>query len=417
MKITYLHQYFNTPEMSGSTRSFEFGRRLVNMGHEVNIITSWRTSKKKQKWFKTNEKGINVYWIPVPYSNNMKFFERIKAFIKFAIYSSIKSASIKSDIIFATSTPLTIVLPGVYASKKHNVPFVLEVRDVWPQVPIALNVLRNPFLIFLGNILEKWAYKKAHSIVALSPTMKNEIVSKNVNSNCVAVIPNSCDIDKFASYKNSSQKLHEKFNYLKGKPFLLYAGTFGKVNHLSYAINMAEALLNINSNINILLIGDGIEKNSLVQEAINKKVYKKNLFIESKIAKNEIFSLFCAATMCANFVIDKKEAWANSANKFFDALAAGKPILLNHGGWMQDLLTFYDCGLCVYGKSIKNVALEVNSSMNDLEWLKKTGNNSTKLAQNFFDRDLLAKKLESVLVTTKAGNNDKIEKIASGIYI
>ena len=112
----------------------------------------------------------------------------------------------------------------------------------------------------------------------------------------------------------------------------------------------------------------------------------------------------------------KKKLGQTQQINFFDALAAGKPILLNHGGWMQDLLTFYECGLCVYGKSIENVASEVNSSMNDLEWLKKkTGNNSTKLAQNFFDRDLLAKKLESVLiVTTKAGNNDKIEKIASG---
>tara|TARA_Y200000002_G_scaffold381355_1_gene395198 strand:- start:452 stop:1708 length:1257 start_codon:yes stop_codon:yes gene_type:complete len=417
VKITYLHQYFNTPEMSGGTRSYEFAKRLVAMGHEVNIITSLRNSNEKNEWFKTVEDGVNVYWLPLPYSNKMNYRKRIKVFFKFAIYSAIKSSSLNSDIIFASSTPLTIAIPAIYASKKNKVPLVLEIRDVWPQVPIALNVLKNPILCFLARLLEKWSYKHSKSIVTLSPTMKKEIISKNVIHNKIAVIPNSSDLDNFKNKNFDINDFFKSRQHIKSKPFLLYAGTFGRVNDLSYSIKLAQALLEIKSNVNILLIGDGIEKNFLIEEAKKKNVYEVNLFIEKSVSKNEIFNSFSAATMCANFVIDKKETWANSANKFFDALAAGKPILLNHGGWMQDLVSNYDCGLCVHGKSMNNAALELHELMNDPSKLKKSGNNSLKLAKKFFNRDKLAEQLEKVLINTKEGNFDKIEKIAPGVYI
>ena len=403
--------------MSGGTRSFEFAKRLVAKGHEVNMITSSRNSNEKKKWFKTVEDGINVYWLPLPYSNKMNYRKRIKVFFKFALYSAIKSASLSSDIIFASSTPLTIALPAVYASKKNKVPLVLEIRDIWPQIPIALNVLKNPILCFLAGFLEKWSYKHSKAIVTLSPTMKQEIISKNISPKKIAVIPNSADIDNFKNINFNLDNFFKSRPYIKNKPFLLYAGTFGKVNNLNYSIKLAQALLEINSNVNILLIGDGVEKNSLIVEAKKKNVYNVNLFMENRVSKNEIFNSFSAATMCANFVIDKKETWANSANKFFDAMAAGKPIFLNHGGWMQELVSHYDCGLCVYGKSMKDVASELHDLMNNSSWLKKAGNNSFKLAKIFFDRDILADKLEKVLVNTKEGNFDKIEEIASGEYI
>lgn len=133
MRITYLHQYFNTPEMSGGTRSYEMARKLVAMGHEVNMITSWRENDGKTDWFETEEAGIHVHWIPVPYSNKMGFYERLRAFTKFAVYSSLKAIQLKSDIIFATSTPLTIAIPGVIASKINHIPMVFEVRDLWPR--------------------------------------------------------------------------------------------------------------------------------------------------------------------------------------------------------------------------------------------------------------------------------------------
>ena len=120
MKIIYLHQYFNTPEMPGSSRPYEFAKRLVAMGHEVTMITTYREHYKTNKWFKTNYDGIQIHWLPLGYSNHMSFFERIKVFFLFAWRAYIKSKKVKGDIIFASSTPLTIAIPAVLISKKKK---------------------------------------------------------------------------------------------------------------------------------------------------------------------------------------------------------------------------------------------------------------------------------------------------------
>ena len=416
MKIIYLHQYFNTNNMSGGTRSFEFARRLVAMGHEVDIITTWREADGHKNWFVTEEEGIKIHWFPMLYSNHMSYFQRIKAFIKFAWHSACRAASLESDIIFATSTPLTIALPAVYASRKNKVPMVFEVRDLWPSMPIAMNILKNPFLCYLANFLERWAYKNSKSIVTLSPTMKIGIISKNFCSSCIAVIPNSSDINNFEYNKILESNFRQARAWLNNKPLLLYAGTFGEVNNLKYAVQLAKALQDRNSDIRILLIGDGSQRQSLIYKAKQSGVFEKNLFFEDNIPKKNIKEYFSAATICANFVIDIEEAWANSANKFFDTLAAGKPILLNHKGWMHDLVSLYSCGLCMHGKPMHEVAEELDLVMFDAKWLKASGNASRKLAQKFFDSNVLSKQLERVLVATKEGNPEMAETIAPGLY-
>ena len=98
MRITYLHQYFNTNEMPGSTRSFELARRLVARGHSVNMITSWRSPTDRNGWFETDEAGIRVHWLPVPYSNSMSYRERIGAFFRFAKAAARRAAATDAEI-------------------------------------------------------------------------------------------------------------------------------------------------------------------------------------------------------------------------------------------------------------------------------------------------------------------------------
>ena len=418
MKITYLHQYFITPNMpgGGGTRSYEFAKRLVKMGHEVNMITTWTKPDDRKNWIETEECGIKIHWLPLSYSNHMKYKDRIKAFLIFALKSSKKAASIDADIIYATSTPLSISLPAIYAAFKKKVPMVFEVRDLWPKIPIVLNIIKNPILKIITNTLEYLTYRYAKSIVALSPAMKDGIITRNVSHKKIAVIPNSSDLKNFEYNQKHEMNFRQRRHWLNNNPLLVYAGTFGRINNLQYAIKLAEALKKINSNVKILLIGDGVERNYLINEAKLKKVFEVNLFFENSIPKSNISEIFSSATMCANFVMDVKETWANSANKFFDTLAAGKPIFLNHGGWMQDLITLNNCGLCMHGKPMNLVAEELENAMNNNDWLKAAGKTSRILAKKYFDRDLLAKQLEEVLIATKDGNLQLIEKIAPGIY-
>lgn len=396
MKIIYLHQYFCTPENSGGTRSFEFAKNLIKLGHEVTIITSYRNYLKDKKWFKTEHSGISINWIPLEYSNHTSFFKRLKVYFLFAWKCYFKIKEIEGDVIFATSTPLTIALPAILYSRKKKIPMIFEVRDLWPDVPIAMKIIKNPILIFISRLLELLAYKYSTSIVTLSPEMKKGIIQKKIDTKKIVTIPNSADLDLFNFNEKLELDFRSKRPWLNKKPLLLYTGTFGRVNDLNYAVRLAKALKDRNSEIRILLIGDGFEKEKIIYNAKKSDVYNKNLFIESPLPKKEMPACLSAASITANFVVDIRQNWANSANKFFDGLAAGKPILLNHGGWMEELVLKYECGLCLYGKKIELAAEELDLAILNKVWLKSRGEASKKLAEKFFDRNIHSLQLEKV---------------------
>ena len=417
MNVIYIHQYFNMPAMSGSTRSFEMGRRFVASGHEVNIITSLRDCNQiYDDWFETEEAGIKVHWFPVPYSNNMSFMQRIRAFLLFARAARQKAGELAGDVIFATSTPLTIALPAVSVAHEKKIPMVFEVRDLWPEMPIAMGALNNPLLRFAARRLERWAYKNAAAVVALSPGMKGGVVATGYPAEKVAVIPNSSDNLEFAYDAEAARQFRAARAWLGNKPLLVYTGTFGKVNGVGYMVGLASALQARRSDVRILLVGDGAELDTVKQSARKAGVYKNNLFIEERIPKKDIPSLLSAASVATNLVIDIPEARANSANKFFDTLAAGKPVFLNHGGWMHDLVTSHECGLPMWQKSVDEVAEVLDAKLHDPVWLEKAGAAARELAEEFFDRDVLAGQLMAVLQSAVEGEPGNAAKIAPGKY-
>lgn len=417
MKIIYLHQYFNTPDMSGGTRSYEMAKRMVAAGHKVHMVTSSREEEpNSSKWSTTNESGITVHWYPVLYSNHMSYAQRIKAFLSFAHAAKKKASSLQGDIVFATSTPLTIAIPAVFTARKLKVPMVFEVRDLWPEMPIAMGALNNPALQFAAKKLERWAYKNAAAVVALSPGMKQGVVNTGFPTTKVAVIPNSSDNTDFAHNEEAAVQFRAQRSWLTDDPLLVYTGTFGKVNGVGYMVQLASELKRLDSKVKILLVGDGAEKPAVISQAKAANIFEDNLFIESAMPKKEIPALLSAATMSSALFIDLPEMRPNSANKFFDALASGTPVFLNYGGWMHDLTNTHRCGITGWQQPIQRVAEQLDEKMNDDEWLKKAGLAARKLAEDEFDRDKLAEQLISVLNLTVQGKVNEVAKIAPGIY-
>lgn len=416
MKIIYLHQYFNSPEMSGGTRSYEMARRMVAAGHEVHMLTSYREKDRQGEWYTTDEAGIQVHWYPVPYSNHMSYGKRIKAFFAFALAARKKALGLEGDIVFATSTPLTIALPGVLAARKHKIPMVFEVRDLWPEMPIAIGALKNPAMRFAARRLERWAYRHSSAVVALSPGMKEGVEATGYPANRVAVIPNSSDNHEFQHDQGAAEAFRAQRTWLGSRPLLVYAGTFGKVNGVGYMVELAAALKKSGSDIRLLLVGDGQERPALIAAAQESGVYEENLFFESTMPKREIPGLLSAATMASSLFIDLPEMRRNSANKFFDALASGTPVLLNYGGWMHDLVKTHGCGLAMWQTPVEQVAEELDAKLHDSDWLAQAGAAAKALAEQEFDRDVLANQLIQVLEATLEGQTSSATEIAPGIY-
>jgi glycosyltransferase involved in cell wall biosynthesis len=328
----------------------------------------------------------------------MSYSQRIVAFFKYAVRAGSKAVEIGGDLVFATSTPLTIAIPGVKASKKLKVPMVFEVRDLWPELPIAVGALKNPLTKFLAKKLEKFAYKNSSHIVALSPGMAEGVMKAGYPEKNITVIPNSADLDIFIPDATKARSFRTRHPELGDRPIVLYAGTLGIINGVSYFADLAADTLKLNENICFVLIGSGMEWEKVRHRAIELGILNKSFYMYSAIPKTALVDAFAAASISTSLFVDLKPMEANSANKFFDTLASGTPIAINYGGWQVPVLENYDAGIRL-SRDVKLAALQISNLLEDNERLANMGLNARRLAEEHFSRDVLATKLENCLNT------------------
>ena len=391
--------------MPGGTRSFEMARRFVKWGHEVHMITSERAGKQTEKWRRTEEAGIHVHWTPVPYSNVLTYGERVKAFFSYAYRAGRKAVEIGGDIVFATSTPLTISLPAVYAKKKLNVPMVFEVRDLWPELPIAVGALKNPLIKSAARRLEKFAYHHSDHIVALSPGMKEGVIAAGYPEEKISVIPNSSDIELFDVPETEGQRIRKEYSWLGDRPLVSYIGTLGRINGVGYLARLAAAIQELDPEVRFVVIGSGFEEEAIKKEARELGIYEKNFFMLGRMPKKVLPAWFSASTVTCSLVVNLKEIWNNSANKFFDSLAAGRPIAINYEGWQAELLRSSGAGLVLDPVDIDKAAAVLKEKIDDETWLRESRRVARLLAEEQFDREKLARKMCDVLERTNQKEN------------
>jgi len=405
MRIVYLHQYFITPQMAGGSRSYEMARRLVAAGHEVLMVTSDQTGASGDDWRESNEAGIHVHWAPVRYHNEMGYSERIFAFFKFAWLAGRKARQLGGDIVFATSTPLTIAIPAVYAARRGRIPMVFEIRDLWPAVPIAIGVLRNPLLKWAARRLEKFAYRNAARVVALAPGMRDHVVAGGYPADRTAVIPNGCDLDVFAD-PSGAGTVRKEFPWLGDRPLLVYTGTFGLINGMAYLVRLAAAISRIDPEVRIVAIGEGREFESTMNLAKELQVYDSNFFMLGRMPKVDAAVWVKAADMTIALVTGPEIVWRDAVqNKFFDSLAAGTPVANNFPGWQSKVAAEAGVGIILSADDVDDAAAELLRHLQDEGWLRKAGEAAHDLAVNRFNRDDLAAALGELLeeVVTQAG--------------
>jgi glycosyltransferase involved in cell wall biosynthesis len=405
MRVVYLHQYFRTPGMAGGTRSYEYASRLVDRGHEVHVVTSDTDTfraRGRATWRTSVESGAIVHWASVPYENSMTYRNRIRAFGRFAWLAARRAAAIEQDVVFATSTPLTIAIPGAYSAKRRRVPMVLEVRDVWPEVPIALGALRSPVTRRAALMLEDWAYQHSKHVIALSPAMADSIRARFPDVP-VTIVPNGCDRDLFADADQVGFSVRPATPWLGNLPLILYAGTLGRVNGVGYLVRMAAAMRDLHPQIRIALVGKGAEEDYVRQLARELGVLNRNLFMLDQVTKSEIVGLVGACDLAISTTIDEPALRANSANKVFDGWAAGRPVAINHEGWLADILRRTGAGLVLPAGDPASAAQLIVDFLADERRVATARAAARRLAETEFDRDLLFRRVERVLLAAVEG--------------
>lgn len=365
------------------------------------MVTSVRARDRTHRgWRVRVVDGITVHEVAVPYDNHMGTAARIRAFLEFAVRAGPRAAAINPDVLFATSTPLTVTIPSAYAKFCTRSALVFEVRDLWPAMPIAMGVIRDPLSKIATRWLERFAYRTADRIIALSPGMAHGIAATGVHKHDVVMIPNGCDLELFDSAERSPDSWATKF---ADRRMCLYAGTIGRVNGLSYVVDVAAESQSIAPEMLFLIVGDGKEADLVRRRAEDRGVLNGTLYLEEALPKRSVASLFKACSVALSVFIDLPEMWHNSANKFFDALAAGRPVAINYGGWQADLIARHELGLVLPVDSPRVAARMLADFVSDREAVTRCGRNARRLAESEFCRDKLSDKAWELVHSVASG--------------
>lgn len=389
MKVLYIHQYFRTPEEGGAIRSYYLAKGMVDHGIEVELITSHNKPYSEIK----DIEGIKVHYLPVFYDNDLGFIKRVMAFYKFMRLVRKKARSIKQvDICYATSTPLTIGLSALKIKRELGIPYYFEVRDLWPEAPVQLGIIKNRFIKLYLEQVEKKVYKHADKIIALSPGIKEQIEWRQPHK-VVEVIPNMSDIDFFKP-ETKDPELEVLFD-VKDKMVVSYFGAIGAANHLEYLLAAANATLKAKLPVIFLIIGVGSQTEKL--KYLAKHFELSNVrFIQFQNKHNLKRLLNITDAAYVSFA-KKPILETNSPNKFFDALASGKLIITNTKGWVKDICEKDNCGFYYDPNKPENFVTHLKEFLQEKEQLQKYQSNSRLVGETQFSRKAQVEKLINIL--------------------
>lgn len=400
MQVLYFHQHFSTPKGSTGIRSYEMALRLVTQGHKVTMVCgsygggNTGLSHGFRRGRREGEvDGIDVIEFDLAYSNADGFIKRSLLFLLFALRSVGVALTHRYDVLFATTTPLTAGIPGIFARWLRGKPFVFEVRDLWPELPREMGVITNPVVLWAMGILEWVSYRSAHRVIGLSPGIVQGIERCGVISDRIALVPNGCD---FSIFEQDLEPWRPE-GVEAGDLLAVFTGTHGMANGLDSVLDAANFLKQRGRNdIKIALIGDGKLKSQLQSRARQQGL--DNVIFHDPINKQRLACLMKGADLGIQSLANVPAFYyGTSPNKFFDYISAGLPVLNNYPGWLAEMIKETECGFAVEPDSPEQFANALENAAADRNALKEMGESASRLAHWKFDRDTLGNRFVTVL--------------------
>lgn len=391
MKILYIHQYFKTPSEPGGTRSYWIAQALLNKGHDVTMITSASNFKDRVTSIKID--GIDVIYIKEEYSQDMSISRRLKSFFYFMIKSTIIALNQKNvDIVFATSTPLTVGFPALILKWFKKKPFIFEVRDLWPEVPIQMGAMKNKLVKSIAISFEKIIYRNAKHVIALSPGMR-EGVLKYLNKENISIIPNMSKIDQFFP-RLKNKEFAEKIGLNNNTFKVVHFGSLGLANGADTIIESAKLLKNDDS-IEFVFIGGGSTEYQLKERC--KEFELNNVLFLGRFSMKDTSEIVNICDVSIVSFSDIPILYTNSPNKLFDSLSAAKPIIVNSAGWTKELVENENCGFYVDPNKPQQLVEKIRLLQKSPELVTFMGGNARKLAENVYDKNILCNQVVKVI--------------------
>lgn len=345
MKILIIHQYYLVPGQPGGSRFNEMARYWSRAGHQVtviagslNYVTGETVERARKRWVSVEQEGDVMVWrCHVPQSYVKGYLGRMWAFFAFTLSSATAAMLVeRPDVVISTSPPLTVAIPGWLLSRvRFRIPWVFEVRDLWPESAVTTGVLRNgSFLTRLLYWLERWACRRATRINVLTPAFRDDIVRRGLAAaGKIVFVPNGADVQSFEP-RPASAELRKALGW--GDRFVvMYAGAHGRANAIGQLLDAAELLRN-RPDILIATVGDGPERAGLEAEARRRQL--DNIMFCGPQPKESMPDIVNACDVGAAVLQDNPTFRTVYPNKVFDYMACARPTLLAIDGVARHLV-------------------------------------------------------------------------------
>lgn len=404
MHILYIHQYFITPHQQGSTRSYELSRYLLKHGHQVTMVTSGVQNTAfpvKGREFATTYEvdGIRLISVRGGY-NDARSGTAMPGWRRFLSFHGFAWAAVRAgkrveepDLVFATHTPLTVGYTGMALKKHFGIPFVFEVRDLWPEALVNVGALSNSLVTAYLRWMALRFYNAADHITAASPGMKAGIMKYGIDGDKITVITNASDLELFHPEKDGMAE-RQRLG-LDDRFAAIYFGAMGAANGLEYVLDAAAELKRRKrDDIVLVLHGDGGLRSKL-QRRVARDVLDNVIFSDPVAEKTQMAAIVAGCDACLTiYKATRETTW--SPNKFFDALAAGKPVLVNVPGWLGEAVMNNHCGFQTDPADSSTLCDALEKLADNPEMRKTCGENARYLAETEFAREIQGARLEQV---------------------
>jgi glycosyltransferase involved in cell wall biosynthesis len=389
MKILLINQAFVSPDEPGHTRHFELAQFLRARGHELVIVasdlnyqTGQRTVQRRGLFAEQVIDGVRILRAYIYPALHRSYFWRTISFCSFMVSSVWTALSVKDvDLIMGTTPPIFQAVSAWFVALIRRKPFLLEVRDLWPEFGVSMGVLKNPMVIALARWLEKFLYVRATHILVNSPAYKEYMLDKGVLENKVTYIPYGTDVDMFNPHVDGSP-VRRKLG-LENEFVVIYAGALGQANDIDTILRAADRL-NRESNIRIVLFGDGKERARLQTESVRMKL--SNVIFAGVCPKKEMPLVIASADVCLAILQDIPMFRTTYPNKVFDYMASARGTVLVIDGVVRQVIESSDGGVFVQPANDEQLANTILELSKDSSRVKQMGINARAYLLKHLDR-------------------------------
>lgn len=398
MKLIYIHQHFVTNEGTSGTRSYDVSRYMVQLGHQVTVVCGLldqSSLKPMPFWqcFRTEYiDGIKVVVCNAKYSNKQKVPARLWTFLKFSVLSLLAVVLERGvDLIFATSTPLTVGIPGRIGAALKGLPYVFEVRDLWPEDLLDAGRIRPGLQYKLWEWLELFSYKKARKILLVSKGFEDRLIERGFDPARLRTIVLGADGTLFKDAKPDHDYIAR--HGLTGKTIAIYTGAHGDANGLFQVLDAAERLRD-RTDIALVFIGDGKMKQALKDDAARRGL--ANVHFLDPVQKLQLPGIL-AACQIGLMILKQitRPRWV-TPNKIFDYMFTGIPAIVNFAGTTAEMVEADGAGYAARPGDADDLAAKIRHLADHPEERQAIGRRAREVAYAKYDRRMIAEQLLSV---------------------